>query len=417
MKSLTELFPALAECHLETDDPRHALLQAPSSLAGKAPILHPAFRDVRSQLFSSVKGSPLTLLIGVSGVGKTRLVASLVERLNRFLAHEGRIPAVYLVAPTAQRRVFTWKGFWERLLTALHDPLPEQKIHPRVRADALRSRSMGKSRSTTESQYFEMACSAAEERGLVLLVIDEATALARSESGVTLIDQIAVLRELADKDLFRIVMVSTFDILPHFRRAGVLDRRLSTVVFPRYPEILSASAAVESGETSSTPPSIDPTDDGYLAFSRSALTFMERLPSSLRFELGQEQYVKLYRGSLGCVGLLCDWYLRAAAECLDSRDRRLAWRHFSRTPLPVDRRANLILEARCAEAELALLRDLRLDITEDELYAIALQQAKSDLSRVRPRRSHRTSALRTPKKIHKPRRQPGVPNAKATPLP
>ena len=101
----------------------------------------------------------------------------------------------------------------------------------------IRGEHLGRLRKS-EFQYFEMACAAASARRTVLLVIDEATALARSESGRTLIDQIAVLRELADTGIFRVVMVSTFDILHDLRRAGVLDRRLATVVFPRYPEFL-----------------------------------------------------------------------------------------------------------------------------------------------------------------------------------
>ena len=261
----------------------------------------------------------MTLLIGASGVGKTRLVLSLVQRLNGVLAGPGRIPAIALVAPTSQRTMFSWKAFWERLLTALEDPLPRAKVDPIAHAEALRHRGGGGRRAgrisrISESRYFEMVCSAAAERDLAVLVIDEATALARSQHGETLLDQIAVLRELADTKLFRVVLVSTFEILPHFRRSGVLDRRLSTVVFPRYSEVLSESPEPSSGSATSRSRSIDPEDQGYLAFARSAKTFMERLPEGSRFTLSDRQFQELYRGSLGCVGLLCDWYLRAVAR-------------------------------------------------------------------------------------------------------
>ena len=122
MTSLIDLFPALGDCELKAEDPRWALLQAPSLLEGNRPVRHPAFRDVCSRLFSAIKGSPLTLLIGASGVGKTRLALSLVQRLNGLLARPGRIPAIALVAPTSQRTMFSWKAFWERFLTALEDP-------------------------------------------------------------------------------------------------------------------------------------------------------------------------------------------------------------------------------------------------------------------------------------------------------
>ena len=110
MTNLIELFPVLGDCELKAEDPRWALLEAPSFLEGARPIRHPAFRDVSSRLFSAVKGSPLTLLIGASGVGKTRLVLSLVQRLNGLLARPGRIPAIALVAPTSQRNHVLLEG-------------------------------------------------------------------------------------------------------------------------------------------------------------------------------------------------------------------------------------------------------------------------------------------------------------------
>ena len=410
MKNLTDLFPALAECHFADDDPRRLLFSAPELLAGARPIPHPAFQLVRRELYSAVKAFPLTLLLGVTGVGKSRLVALLVERLNGLLGEDGRIPAVFLVAPTAQRTVFSWKAFWERLLAALKDPLPQYKIHPQARSAALRGEASRRMRNTTETQYFEMVLDAAAERGLIVLVIDEAAALARSESGVTLFDQINVLRELVDTQLFRIVLASTFDILPHFRRSGVLDRRLGTVVFPRYDEVLCA-------DPDSTPSrSIDPTDEGYLAFSRSAVTFMERLPESARFALGDDHFVALYRGSLGCVGLLHDWFLRAVASSLSLGEHRLRWSHFARTPLAVDRRANIIVEARVAEEQLALLGDLRLDLTEDELYQIGEAQAKRDRGSAGDRRVRRRGTGLAPSNKRK-RGRPGVPNPRTAGLP
>ena len=415
MKSLSELFPALSACELKPEDPRRLLLAAPSLLEGERPVRHLAFRDVSAQLRSAVKASPLTLLIGASGVGKTRLLTALVERLNGALGEPGRIPAIALVAPTSQRTLFSWKAFWERLLKALVDPLPHAKVHPGARAEALRGDAAGRMRRTSESLYFEMVCSAAETRGLVMLVIDEATALARSQHGATLLDQIAVLRELADTKLFRVVLASTFEILPHFRRAGVLDRRLSTVVFPRYAQV--RSSPVESPDAvASEARGIDPSDEGYVAFARSAHTFMERLPEGSRFVLTAEHLEGLYRGSLGCVGLLCDWYLRAIADCLDSGTHCLRWRHFGRTPLSVDRRANLIHEARRAEDELALLGDRRLDLTEEELYQIGLVQARTDHLRAsgvpsgRKASGSRAGAGGTGRRV-------GIPHARRRPLP
>ena len=418
MTSPTDLFEALSASDFEAGDPRCALVEAPALLEGVVPVPHPALRSVRREFFTAIKGFPLTLLIGLSGVGKTRLVDSVVGRVHRLLGGPGRVPAIGLVAPTAQRQAFSWKAFWARGLEAVHDPLPGDKVDPVARAIELRRRFGGANARTPEWQYFDMFCSAASERGLRLLVIDEATALARSESGVTLLDQIAVLRELADKGLFRIVLVSTFGILRDLRRSGVLDRRMSTVVFPRYAEALLSVGTDEAPSRE-----VDVTDEGFLAFRNTAHSFMQRLPEASRLKLQEQHYIALWRGSLGCVGQLCDWYKYAVWECIDSGDSRLRWRHFKESPLPVDRRGNLVLEARCADRELRLLRDRRLDLTEDELVQLALVEAKADRSVVPRPRSRTVSDALAPRRAkkgsssRKRRSRVGVPGPHARALP
>ena len=397
MKTLIDLYPALLKEPISEDDPRRALFEAPRLLSGARPVPHPAFSSVSRAFVSSVKASPLTLLTGVTGVGKTRLATSVVERVNFFLAAPGRVPAVALVAPTSQTQRFSWKAFWERLLYALHDPLPEHKIHPESQALALRRRALGIRPTTTEARYFEMVCDAAKARGLVLLVIDEAVALARSAKGVTLLDQIAVLRELADTELFRIALVSTFDVLPHLTRAGVLDRRLSMVVFPRYAEVLAEERV------------LDVSDPGFKAFARSAHTFMKRLPEASRHAFSPEEFVELYRGSLGCVGLLCDWYLRAIAHCIEAGQHQLSWEHFKATPLHVKTRANIILEARRAEAVLADLSDRRLDLTEAELLEIA--ELEAGTRGTAPCSASTSAAVAPPKSRRRKRRRRGRPGS------
>lgn len=407
MTTLTDLFPALLQGPISDDDPRCALFRAPELLSGARPVPHPAFKSVARAFVSSIKASPLTLLTGLTGVGKTCLASSVVHRVNHFLERPGRVPAVLLVAPTSQSRAFSWKGFWERLLHALHDPSPEHKIHPQAHALALRRRALGISNATTEARFFDIVCAAAEDRGLALLVIDEATALARSGKGVTLLDQIAVLRELADTQLFRIALVSTFGILPHLTRSGVLDRRLSMVVFPRYGELVAGGGEHRAPDLS---------DSGFEAFVRSAHTFMERLPEASRYAFSPEEFVKLYRGALGCVGLLCDWYLRAIAHCVAEGSHRLSWKHFELTPLPVKKRANVIREARCADAVLADLADRRLDLTEDELLEIALLDRGTGARA--PSQPATAAALAPPKPAcGKGRNRLGVPNPKAIALP
>lgn len=386
------------------DDPRAALLDAPRLLKGQRPVAHPAFSKVRRELLTSVRGSPLTLLCGVTGAGKTHSVVTLLQRLDRFVGDSDDIPGVYVAAPATQRGPFRWKVLWERVLTALEDPLPGAKIDPIGTLAALQGTAGELRPRWTEDRYFQAVVSAARARGLRVLCIDEAIALAKSETGVTLTQQLRVLAELADLDLFRIVLVSTFDILPHIRRVGVLDRRLATIVFERYPEEF----------VNDTDRVLDTSSPSFGAFVRAAASFIDRLPEESRIAFTEEQFVKLYRGSLGCVGLLHDWIVRAIAVSLQTPGVELRWEHFEKKPLSVGVRANLIFEARAGDEQLMLLRDRRLDLTEDELLEIAHKQAKSDAVLMRRKAAKGMPGPRPGGRGAK--RRPGKPASRRVPL-
>ena len=376
------------------DDAVMGFSRARRLLVHDGPVPHIQFKRVRTELSSAIKGSPLTVLMGVTGVGKTHLTQYMVNRLNERHGEPGRIPAVFMVAPTTQKSRFSWKAFWMRFLDELEEPLPGHKMDPEARARALRDAYPGSARRSsrlTESQYFEIACSAAKERGLVLLVIDEALALARSERGETLFDQIRVLRELADQEVFRIVLVSTVKIRRDLRRSGVLTRRLATVVFPRY--------RAGSGYTD---------EENYEYFVRAVVSFMKRLPESARAELTDAQCRMLYENCFGCVGLLCDWYARAIWKCVDSGQTKLSWVHFQSAALTVAERADIAFEAKEAADELVISGDLRLDVDEKHLCAVGQDRAQRDATNRRLARSGNVKrALRESGRADS---RPGVPD-------
>lgn len=342
MNDLTDIFPVLCDEHITPDDPRHSLLEAPSLLAGNEPISHPAFGQAACELNASVMASPLTWLLGAPGVGKTCVAHAFVQSLNRSLASDGRVPAVSLAAPPAQSASFPWKGLWERLLVALERAFPEHgewKLPTEARADAPSPPPPVRRRRMTEFEYFEMACSAATSRALAVLVVDEATAFLPAASRVSLRDQVHVLRDFAERTLVRVVLVSSFRILPCLDASAFIDRRLSQVIFPRYADPLCDASRV-SGTSSSCP------------IADCALTFMDRLPPSARFLLGDSHLLELHQGSVGCAGLLHDWYLRAIFMCLVLGEHRLKWDHFKRSALRAEARANLLREALVMEREL-----------------------------------------------------------------
>ena len=328
----------------------------------REPIEHPRFAEAFAELEIAAESSPLTLLLALSGVGKTYLSQLLV--LRRLAAPLRpvrvdpddpdeplpRLAAAYVVAPSSQRGAFSWKALWARVLAALHSPRPDTGFDPERCAAALRAGVRQPGVRVTEARLFDDVCRAGADRGLELLVIDEACSLLKSDAGRTLPDQLDVLRELADLSTFNVVLVSTFRIVEYVTSSSELNRRLTQVLLPRY-----LAASDELG-----------CEEDYVNFCRVAASLMERVPEWARMPLGRTTCRRLYNGSLGCVGVLADWWERALARAAKAQ-RSLAWVDFERSALSRDDRARMQRDVRLAAEYLALRGDISLDCLPDDL--------------------------------------------------
>ena len=305
------------------------------------PVPHPRFVQSFEDLELASDTSSMTLLLGVSGAGKSYMSEQLVRKrceapLREWSGAGPRLVAARVTAPSTQRGAFPWKGLWTRTLDVLADPLPDAKFDPAQHAAALRAGVRRPGSRSTEVQLFEAVRRAGDDRGLELLVIDEACSLTKSDAGRTLSDQLDVLRDLADLTNYTVVLVSTFRIVSHLQCSSELNRRLVHVVFDRYYDTCEG----------------DGREDDYLNFCRVALSLMKRVPAWARMPLHNTEYRRLYNGSLGCVGVLSDWWRRALGRCVRA-GRPLVWSDFEHTPLDPVERAQMQRDAELAAQYLA----------------------------------------------------------------
>ena len=341
---------------------RRAALRATIAELSHEPVSHPRFNEVLEDLELAAESSTMTLLLGVAGAGKSYLCDYLVRRrcaeplgalAPTCLDDDPPLPrlvAARVVAPSAARGAFSWKALSKRLLQVLSQPVVDSNFDPDRCAAALRSGKHLPGLRDTEADLFDKVRAAALDRGLELLVIDEACSLTKFDRGRTLADQLDVLRELADLTSFPIVLVSTFRIVEHLQCSSELNRRIRRVVFDRY---LDAS-------------DVPGREDDYLNFCRVAVSLMERVPEWARLRLGAAEYRRLYNGSLGCVGVLSDWWRRALARCVRS-GRALEWRDFEREAIGRDERAKMDRDAELASAYLKSRGTASLDIRPSDL--------------------------------------------------
>lgn len=317
---------------MSTESSVRVSLLATRDRVGAETVRHPHFEATASRLRETASCYPLSLLLGVPGVGKTVLAGALVAELNRSVSDDpSKMRAVAVTAPAPHRKAFSWREFWIAVLTALDDPLPACKVDREAMADALRRGVSTTIQRATEGALLRAVSAAARDRGLAWLFVDEAVALVKAEHGRVLRDQLDVLRNLADRGDFKVVLVSTPRIMASMQLSGELARRTGEVFFPRY-----GSA-----------------NDELKTFCRVLTTFMGVLPEPLRLRPEPEQLRILHAGSLGCVGHLADWFRRALARCIESHGRGLAWPHFAETVLPDVKLAQLADESRLGEERFA----------------------------------------------------------------
>lgn len=385
---------------------QHPLLESP---VGRDPVHHPHYVHCFEALQQAVEWTPLALVLGLAGVGKSFLGAQLVRASNDAVPRgcaavrdADRLSAAMVVAPSSQRGAFSWKALWVRLLRVLEDPMPWGKINRGATAASLRAGAR-RAKPRSETEYFDAVCDAARDRGLSLLVIDEAYALTRADRGRTLADQLDVLRELSDVG-FSVVLLSTFRILPKIVTSGEVDRRMTHVILPHY---AGASAAPEEASD-------------YADFCSVALTFMGQLPEQYAMRLGKRTYRRLYNGSLGCVGVLADWFNRAVARCARERPfRALDWEDFEETALPMESRARMVCTLGEARELEVLLADAALDIEPSclpapQAFKAAGGRASQSCQHANEAGSKRRAGRLDGKKVHG---RVGIPGPSRPPVP
>lgn len=127
------------------------------------------------------------------------------------------------------------------------------------------------------------------------VLIDEAQHFTKMASGRRLSDQLDCLKSLASLTGCVHVLVGTYELLPCRNLSAQLSRRSIDMHFRRY--------------------RADDLDD-VIAFQRVLFSFQRHLPLPQEPELWRD-WEFCYAHSMGCVGVLKDWFTRALATALE----------------------------------------------------------------------------------------------------
>jgi len=268
---------------------------------------HATFSNAFLRTYSHAAMSAPTQLIFVAGptrVGKTTLGKRLAHDLILpSQSEDGVIPLVRVEAATTNQAKFSTKHFTLRMLEELADPVSATGEGISIRH----------SQSETHLRIQLERC--IRHRKTRFLLVDEAQHLLRTTAGVRPGEVIDTLKSLANATGLTVVLMGGYELLGACIESPHLNGRLTIIDFPPYGD----------DETS------------IAEFDRVMLTLGKLLPIKSDFLPRNREF--LYRESLGCVGLLFGWSMKALAEMGVRSQRELRLEHFKATRYPIQNRA------------------------------------------------------------------------------
>lgn len=303
-------------------------------------VMHTAMEQACDELMSVVlepSNTSLVFLVGPTGGGKTTL-RRLVERkiaeqmMAELLTDGGRYSTVSVEVPAPESSHFPWKDFYKRVLRAMDEPLIEHKVNYGVR---------GIHRTVEGSLAISPGISAQELRHAVeqalrhrrppAVLLDEAQHFLKIASGRKLLDQMDIIKSLANMTASVQVLIGTYELIPFLNLSGQLSRRSTVIHLPRY--------------------HAEETEDVRL-FASVVAAFQRLMPLEEEPNL-LEHLEYLYARSVGCVGVLKDWLNKAYGVALRSKAKTLTLAHLKARALSVTQCRKMLAEARAGEEKLA----------------------------------------------------------------
>jgi energy-coupling factor transporter ATP-binding protein EcfA2 len=300
-------------------------------------VAHPRLIEARDQLMDAIRDSEpntLVLVFGPTGVGKTtlRLKAeqTLVDefRTDADVDRE-RIPLVSAEAVAPESGNFSWSDHFKRLLRQMNEPLVEHKQRRPVMSGTEEPFQAGP-RTRTEDYRYALEQALLYRRPTAVM-IDEAQHMAKMASGRRLLDQLDVIKSIANRTGTVHVLFGTYDLLAFRNRGGQVSRRSVDLHFPRY----------RAEDTSDR-----------RVFLNVLHSFRQQLPLPEEFDL-VSHWEYLYERSVGCVGVLKQWLVKALCGALRAGRSGLTLRDLERTGLSVAQCEKMLSEAAEGEARFA----------------------------------------------------------------
>jgi hypothetical protein len=270
-------------------------------------------------------------------VGKTTLRLKIEHDLTanqneQLLRDRERLPVVSVEASAPDTGNFSWREHFRRLLEAMREPLIDYKLDRRGKPWGLGRPTFpfDPNPRVSGAEYQHSVDQALRYRRPAAVLIDEAQHLGKMNSGRRLMDQLDVIKSIANCANIPHILVGTYDLLAFRNLNGQLARRSIDIHFGRYRADRSSDAAI---------------------FRNIVRSFEAHLPLEGSSDL-VNAWEYLYERSIGCVGVLKEWLNRAVVVALERGHKRIEMKDIELCALEISRCEKIASE--CWEGEMRI---------------------------------------------------------------
>ncbi len=264
-------------------------------------VSHPLLQRADATLMQAIRepaGFTHVLVYGPSGVGKSTMIRQIATRLNTAALKPppgGKVPVPVLLLETRppDTHAFHRADYYRTALTVLGEPFFERRVLVDIEAEATWEKRGRKPARFQDAPELRHALEDALRRyGVRAVILDEAQHLMKVGTGAKLLDQLDWIKSMTNVTDVLHILLGTYDLLAFRNLSGQASRRSLDIHFARY------QFQQEQDRRD---------------FQAVLLTLLKQVPLAVELDTLMQHWSYFYERSIGCVGVLKDWLVRAVA--------------------------------------------------------------------------------------------------------